>query len=114
MPMKDTEVRALRAGDRSIKKADGKGLYIEVFPNGSKLWRLKYRFAGTEKRLALGAYPEVSLADARKHRDVARALISQGIDPLLERKREKATAKFNAENTFDRVAEEYISKIEIE
>lgn len=61
MPLKDAEIRALRAEGSSKKKADAKGLYVEVFPNGSKLWRLKYRVAGREKRLALGAYPEVSL-----------------------------------------------------
>ncbi len=110
MPLKDLEIRALRATARPIKKADGKGLYIEAFPNGSKLWRLKYRVAGKENRLALGAYPEISLAEARKRRDAARSMLAEGMDPALERKRHKAAAKFNAENTFERVAEEYISK----
>jgi integrase len=112
MPLKDTQIRAIRATDKSIKKADGKGLYIEVVPSGSKLWRLKYRFAGKEKRLALGAYPEVSLAEARKRCDAARALIEQGIDPGLKRKREKAAAKVSAENSFERIAEEYLTKME--
>jgi integrase len=114
MALKDAEIRAIRAVDRPVRKADGKGLYIEATPNGSKLWRLKYRHAGKEKRLALGAYPEVSLAEARKRRDTARALIEQGIDPLLERKREKAAAKVSAHDSFERIAEEYIDKIEKE
>lgn len=114
VPLKDAEIRALRADGTSKKKADSKGLYIEVFPNGSKLWRLKYRIAGKEKRLALGAYPEISLAEARRRRDVARSKIEQGIDPSLERKQAKAAAPVSAENSFERVAEEYIDKMEKE
>lgn len=112
MPLKDTQIRAIRATDKPIKKADGKGLYIEAVPSGSKLWRLKYRFAGKEKRLALGSYPDISLAEARKRCDAARALIEQGIDPGLKRKREKAAAKVSAENSFERIAEEYLTKME--
>jgi integrase len=111
MAFKDTEIRALRPATSAYKRADGKGLYVEVFPNGSKLWRLKFRLAGKEKRLALGAYPEITLAEARRQCDIARAKIGQGIDPSLERKREKAAARFSAENSFERVAEEYIAKM---
>lgn len=114
MSLKDLEIKAFLAGETPYKKADGKGLYIEVFPNHAKHWRLKYRIAGKEKRLALGTYPEVSLADARKLRDAARIKIGQGIDPALERKREKAAAKISAENSFERVAEEYLKKMEME
>lgn len=114
MPLKDAEIRAIRAIDTPIKKADGKGLYVEAFPNGSKLWRFKYRLAGKEKRLALGAYPEVSLAEARKRCNDARAQVAKGIDPLLERKREKAAAKISANDSFDRIAEEYLGKMEKE
>lgn len=111
MPLKDAEIRALRAEGSSKKKADAKGLYVEVFPNGSKLWRLKYRVAGKEKRLALGAYPDVSLAEARRRRDAARAKLEQGIDPAVERKAEKAAARVSAENSFASVAAEYLSKM---
>ena len=114
MPLKDAEIRAIRAIDTPLRKADAKGLYIEAFPNGSKLWRQKYRFGGKEKRLALGAYPEVSLAEARKRRDIARAKVDQGIDPALERKQEKSAAKISAENSFECVAEEYLAKMEKE
>lgn len=111
MALKDVEIRALRAIDRPIKRADGKGLYIEVSPSGSKLWRLKYRISGKEKRLALGAYPEISLAEARRRRDAARRTIDDGLDPLVERKRAKASAKVGADNTFARLAAEYVEKM---
>ena len=62
MTLKVMEISAFRAGEKPYKKTDAKGLYLEVFPNGSKLWRAKYRMAGKEKRLALGAWPDVSLA----------------------------------------------------
>lgn len=108
MSLKAIEISAFRAGDTPYKKADAKGLYLEVFPNGSKLWRLKYRIAGKEKRLAFGAYPAVSLAKARQLADEARAKIADGIDPSLERKRAKAAAKISAANSFASVASEYI------
>lgn len=111
MALRDVEIRATRASEKPVRKADGKGLYIETFPNGSKLWRLKYRIAGKEKRLALGAYPEVSLAEARRRRDDARAKVEQGIDPSLERKRDKAAAKVSAADSFESIAEEYIAKM---
>ena len=65
MALKDTEIRAFRPLDKPYRKADSGGLYLEVFPNGSKLWRWKFRVAGKEKRLALGAYPAISLMDGR-------------------------------------------------
>lgn len=109
MAFKDTELRALKAGDKPYRRADEKGLYVEVFPNGSKLWRFKYRFAGAEKRLALGAYPEISLSSARRNRDEARALLADGIDPGVTRKREKLQAKLNADNSFTSIANEFIT-----
>ena len=111
MPLQDAGIRRLKAAERPFKKADSKGLYIEVFPIGSMLWRQKYRFAGKEKRLALGAYPEISLAEARRRRDEARAKLDNGIDPALERKRNKAAAKISTENTFEAIADEYIAKM---
>lgn len=108
MALKDTEIKALKPLDKLYRKADGGGLYIEVFPNGSKLWRWKFRVSGKEKRLALGAYPAVSLKDARAKRDYEKAKLLKGVDPALERKRGKATARTNAANTFGGVAREYI------
>lgn len=111
MPLKDLEIRALKPQDRVYKRADERGLYIEVHPSGSKLWRLKYRHLGKDKRIALGSYPEVGLAEARQKRDDARRQIRDGIDPLAERKREKLVAMYNAANSFVEVAKEYIDKM---
>lgn len=111
MSLTDAQIRALSPGAKSIKKADAKGLYIEIMPTGSKLWRLKYRHSGKEKRLALGAYPEITLSEARKRRDAARAKIEQGLDPALLRKRERVAARISSENTFHAIAEEYLKKM---
>jgi len=108
MALTDAAIRSLKPDDRPYKRADSGGLYVEVFPNGSKLWRWKFRFAGKEKRLALGAYPSVSLRDARDRRDTARAKLDEGMDPAIERKREKVAARISAANTFAAVAREYI------
>jgi integrase len=108
MALKDTEIKALKPLDKLYRRADGGGLYVEVFPNGSKLWRWKFRAGGKEKRLALGAYPAVSLKDARAKRDDEKAKLLKGVDPALERKRGKAAAKVSAANTFAAVAREYI------
>lgn len=114
MSLTDAEIRSLKPTLKSYKKADSKGLYVEISPNGSKLWRLKYRIGGKEKRLALGVYPDVSLGEVRKRRDIARGKIEQGIDPSMERQRDKAAAKLGADNTFFVIGEEYISKIQKE
>jgi len=111
MALKDLEIRALKAQDRVYKRTDERGLYIEVHPSGSKLWRVKYTHLGKDKRLALGRYPEVGLAEARRKRDEARAKLRDGVDPLAERKREKLVAIYNAANTFGDVAKEYIDKM---
>jgi integrase len=111
MPLKDVEIRALKVRDRIYKRTDERGLYLEVHPSGSKLWRLKFAHLGKDKRLALGRYPEVGLAEARRRRDEARQKLRDGIDPVAERKREKLVALFNAANTFGDVAKEYIDKM---
>ena len=110
MPLVALQIRAFLPGVTPYKKTDERGLYLEVFPNGSKLWRLKYYFGGKEKRIALGAWPEVSLQKARRMRDEQRLRIADGEDPALTRKREKATAKVSAANTFESVASEYIEE----
>lgn len=112
MALTDLQVRALRPKSRVYQSPAERGLYIEVHPNGSKLWRFKYRFLGKQKRLALGRYPEVGLAEARQSRDEARKTLNAGTDPLAARKREKLVAHFRAANSFEDLANEYISKIE--
>ena len=66
MPLKDTDCRNAKPQDKPYRLYDEQGLYLEVQPNGGRYWRLKYRFLGKEKRLALGVYPEVGLQEARR------------------------------------------------
>jgi integrase len=93
---------------KTYKLFDGGGLYLEVMPSGSRYWRLKYRVAGIEKRLALGVYPEVSLSEAREKRDAARNTIRDGRDPSAERQHERRKAKISAANTFGALASEWL------
>jgi integrase len=83
-------------------------------PSGGKLWRFKYRFGGKEKKLSLGRYPDVSLQDARKRRDEARAMVAKGLDPAEERKRAELEASIRNANSFECVAEDYLEKIAVE
>lgn len=110
MPLTDLQCRTAKPREKPYKLGDSLGLFLLVQPTGGKLWRLKYRIAGREKKLGLGTYPEVSLSDARKGRDHARQLIANGKDPSLEKQRRKARSLINAENTFEAVAAEYIEK----
>ena len=108
--LKAAEISGFPAGDAPYKRTDEKGLYLLVKPNGSKLWYFKYRFGGKEKKMPVGQFPEVGLAQARRIRDVARVKIAEGLDPMLQRKREKMTARINAANSFELVALEYIEE----
>lgn len=110
MALTDMQIRNLRPMDKVTQHTDDRGLYVEVHPSGSKLWRFKYRYMGKQKRLALGRYPDVGLAEARQRRDDARRKLDAGTDPLTERKREKLVAAFSAANTFSEIAREYIDK----
>ena len=83
MKLSALKVKSAKPSERPYKLADGAGMYLLVHPTGSKYWRLKYRVAGKEKVLALGVYPEISLAEARIRRDDARLLIREGRDPGL-------------------------------
>jgi len=84
------DIERAKPGDRPSRLFDGKGLYLEIAPAGGKWWRVKYRFHGKDKRLALGVYPDVGLADARKQRDAARLLLAQGVDPAAVKREQKA------------------------
>ena len=81
---------ALKPKEKAYKIGAGAGLYLEVMPHGSKLWRLKYRFGGKENKLSMGAFPGVSIEQARKARDTARSLLKAGNDPAAIRKAERA------------------------
>ncbi len=108
MPLTDTKARNAKPKDKPYRVADGGGMYLEIMPTGSKYWRWKYRFDGKEKRLALGVYPEVTLAAARLNRDTQRKLLKEkGSDPLQARREEKIAAKVRAGNTFEAVARQW-------
>lgn len=109
MALTDTAARQAKAKDKQYKLADGKGMFLLVNPKGQKYWRLKYRFAGKEKLLAIGVYPEISLKEARTLRDRAREQLRKGIDPNEAKKAEKAS-KNEAENSFETVAQEWFAK----
>jgi integrase len=85
-------------------------MYVELTPQGGKLFRLKYRFGGKEKRLSLGTYPDTSLDAACKKGDAARTLLARGIDPSAHRKAEKAAGAERAANSFEVVAREWLGK----
>ena len=106
MALTDSKLRTL---NRSGKHFDGGGLYLEITPAGGRYWRLKYRFAGKEKRLAFGVYPEVTLKDARARRDDARKILENGGDPGAVKQAQKALSKTNAVNTFEVIALEWIA-----
>ncbi|UOR16735.1 tyrosine-type recombinase/integrase [Qipengyuania aquimaris] len=110
MAFTDVALRALKPKEKPYKRADERGLYIEVMPNGSKLWRVKYHLHGVEKRQSLGRYPDVPLAEARKLRDGAKALVAAGKDPAIERRQARLVAALAAETTFVSVAREFIEK----
>lgn len=107
MALSDTKVRTLKPTDKPYKVSDEKGLFLLVTPAGGKLWRLKYRIDSKEKLLSFGAYPDVSLADARAARDEARKVIATGEDPSELRKAIKSGKQDDALNSFEVVAREW-------
>lgn len=107
MPLTDAAVRNAKPTEKSRKLSDAAGLYLEVRPEGGKWWRWRYRFAGREKLLSLGVYPEVSLSEARTKRDELRKLLASGADPSVTRKAEKAAREGDAANSFEVIAREW-------
>jgi len=89
---------------------DSGGLFLLIQPSGGKLWRLKYRVEGKEKKLGIGTYPEISLAEARKARDDARKLLAAGADPSMEKQRAKLLSKSSMGDKFADIAGEFIEK----
>ena len=110
MPLTDTAIKQAKAKDKPYRLADGGGMYLEVTPAGSKYWRLKYRYAGKEKRLALGVYPSVSLKEARDRRSEAKRLLGTGLDPSELKRTRKLQIFERAENGFEIVAREWFEK----
>lgn len=110
MALTDIAIRTAKPKDRPYKVADAQGLYLLVNPTGSKLWRLKYRMHGVERKLALGSYPDTSLAEARTSRDAARKHLARDVDPNAVKRQSRISASVSAGNSFASVAEELIEK----
>lgn len=109
-PLTELAISKAKKAPKEYKLFDGGGLFLLVTSAGSKLWNFKYRFAGKEKKLALGAYPTITLADARQRREACRKLLVNGIDPGVARKQEKEELTRKVEhdtNTFEKVAREW-------
>jgi len=111
MALTDTALKALKPTEKPTKHSDGGGLHILLSPQGSKLWRLSYRFDGKQQTMALGSYPAVTLADARRLRDNAKALLAKGINPSQQAKLERITRQASNAVTFKSVADEFLQKI---
>lgn len=107
MKLTDGAIRKAKPKAKSYKMADGGGLFLQVQPSGGKLWRYKYRFAGKEKLLSLGVYPDVSLRIAREDHTDARKLLANGSDPSAMKQTQKRQAKLSAVNSFEVIAREF-------
>jgi integrase len=114
MALTDIAIKSAKPRERDYKLADSGGLYLLVTVSGGRLWRLKFRIDGIERKLSIGKYPAVSLGDARKARDEAKAKIAGGNDPAAQKRRARVAAQLSAATTFDAVAGEYIEKLERE
>lgn len=99
-------IKNTKPKDKTQRLSDGRGMYLEIAPSGGKWWRLKYRIDSKEKRISLGVYPDVGLAEARDKREAARKLVAAGIDPAGHRKAEKVALEESTENTFEAIARE--------
>lgn len=112
MKLSDLKCRKSSATDKRLKLADGEGLFLHVYPNGKKLWRLSYRHGGKQRELGFGPYPHISLLQARKKREAAKDLLRDGRDPAAERQREKQDEASRVETTFGAFAALYLDRLD--
>lgn len=108
MALSDTTVRQARITGNDYTIGDTDGLALNVTARGGKIWRFRYYWAGVQKRMSLGSYPQISLKEARARRDEARALVAQGINPYEHRKQQRRAARFAAEHTFEAVFNQWV------
>jgi len=112
MPLTDLQIKGIKPSDKPIKLADGGGMFLLITPQGQRYWRLKYRFGGKEKLLALGVYPDVTIKTARQMRDDAKKLIASDVDPSDAKKAKKASQQLDGPDSFENVAREWFAKNE--
>lgn len=110
MPLTDAKIKNAKPSEKPVKLADQGGLYLLIHPNGSKLWRYKFRIAGKEGVFSIGAYPEITLAEARIEHGKARDLVKQGVNPTHSRQAEMLAVHASNANTFEAIAKEWIDK----
>ena len=110
MALTDIAIRRTKPKKKPYKVSDSQGLYLLVNPRGSKLWYVKYRMNGVERKLAFGPYPEITLAEAREQRDAARKQLAKSVDPNAAKRQARIEAGIRASNSFASVAEELIDK----
>lgn len=107
MPLTDVAIRNAKPRSKAYKVFDAKGLFLWIQPNGSKWWRYAYRFDGKQNMLALGTYPEITLAEAREAHAEAHKLVVKGIDPNEAKKAKRRERQLNEKNTFESVARDW-------
>jgi len=107
MKLTARQIDSAKPREKSYKLSDGGGMYLEIFPNGAKSWRLKYRIAGKEKRVVFGTYPLLSLAEARQKRSEAKKLLLEGGDPSQQKQDIKAAKILAVNNSFELIALEW-------
>jgi integrase len=110
MPLTNVAISKAKPTGKTQRLFDGGGMYLEISPTGGKWWRWKYRYAGKEKRLSFGTYPDTGLAEAREKRDDARRLLASGVDPGQQRKATRAAGEERSANSFEVVAREWHAK----
>lgn len=108
MPLNDMQCRTALQKEKVYKLSDGDGLYLEIKPIGGKFWRQKYRYGGKEKKLTHGAFPKVSLPDARKKTLEAIKVLMQGLDPAVVKSEKKQLSEFSQEATFEQLSNEWL------
>lgn len=108
-PVSDAALRAAKPADKVYKIAAGGGLYLEVTPTGSKLWRWKYRLQGKENRFAIGRYPDIPLRDAREAAEAARKEVKEGRHPAQQKQQNRLLAARDQKNTFEAIAREWVA-----
>jgi hypothetical protein len=110
MSLTDIEIRKAKPGTRLVELSDGRGLQLWLMPDGARRWRLAYRYAGSQKALAIGVYPAVGLKETREAREEAKRLLAEGRDPSQAKNPAKAVRAVESTNTFDAIAGELLDK----